>query len=88
MAFYALKPCNFGGFMFRIGEKVPDELVMPSLVRWFILNGYLAETPEITGIDNPEIVTPEAAESVKPEVAEEERAEPESPEQSPKRGKK
>ncbi len=69
MAFFALKPCNFGGLAFRIGEKVPNGLVVPCRVRWFIENGYLAEMPEI---DNPETVISEVAES---EIVEREAAE-------------
>lgn len=43
MAFIALKPCSFGGQSFRIGDQVPQDLVLPEMKRRLISMGYLVE---------------------------------------------
>lgn len=43
MAFIALKPCSFGGQSFRIGDQVPQDLVLPEMKRRLISMGFLVE---------------------------------------------
>ncbi len=46
MAFTALKPCNFAGTQFKIGDTIPDGMVLPEMAPRLIKMGKIAETPK------------------------------------------
>lgn len=46
MAYKALKPCSFAGQKFRIGEIVPDSVLVPGAIARMIAAGKIAESAE------------------------------------------
>ncbi len=48
MAFIALKPCSFAGKQFKIGEAIPDGLVLPEVAPRLIKLGKIAEMPKVS----------------------------------------
>ena len=46
MAYKALKPCSFAGQKFKIGEIVPDSVLVPGAITRLILAGKIAESAE------------------------------------------
>ena len=44
MAFYALKPCTFAGQGFKIGDTIPEDLVLPGAIRRLKTEGVIAES--------------------------------------------
>ena len=42
MAYVALKPCNFAGQAFRIGDTIPADLVQPGIAKSLIAMGRIA----------------------------------------------
>ncbi len=48
MAFIALKPCSFAGKHFKIGEEIPDGLVLSEMAPRLIKMGKIAEAPKVS----------------------------------------
>ena len=68
MVFIALKPCSFGGQSFRIGDQVPQDLILPEMKRRLISMGFLVEV--LTAQPAPESI-PSAGEDDAPPEPEE-----------------
>lgn len=65
MAYVALKPCCFAGQKFRIGDRVPDELIHPGSVKNLVSYGVIAEadTEGVATTTNP-VASPAATRSI------------------------
>lgn len=50
MAYTALKPCNFAGNRFKVGEMVPDELVHSGAAKKLVKAGVLASSEEVKNV--------------------------------------
>ena len=46
MAYTALKPCNFAGQNYRIGEPIPEALLLPGAIPGLIRMGVIAASDE------------------------------------------
>ncbi len=53
MAFIALKPCSFAGKHFKIGEEIPDGLVLSDMAPRLIKMGKIAEAQK-TSVPEPQ----------------------------------
>lgn len=62
MAYVALKPCCFAGQRFKVGEDVPEELVLPGAAKNLVKMGVIAKQAEITNaqvdqqVNEPQII--------------------------------
>lgn len=46
MAYVALKPCKFAGQIFKIGERVPEEAILPGAASNLVKMGIIADESE------------------------------------------
>ena len=46
MAYFAQKPCSFQGKPFKIGEQIPDDLILPEAVAQLLRMGVIISLPE------------------------------------------
>lgn len=62
MAYVALKPCCFAGQRFKVGEDVPEELILPGAAKNLVKMGVIAKQAEITNaqvdqqVNEPQII--------------------------------
>ena len=82
MAFVALKPCKFGGVVYRQGSTIPADKVLRERVPALVSIGMIAEVKEEVGAKQ-EAAQPKPKPANKPEEAVEEK-QPEPTEPAPK----